>query len=861
MVDMTFEETAGSSGRSRKGDYGLLQRAEITCNYLHSNSTTHEFLFGAMAEMVDNARDAEASRMNIFSVDGDFRGGYILCFLDNGHGMSPSDLANVMKFGKSTKRNAAHIGRYGNGLKSGTMRIGRDMIILTKQAATMSCLLLSRTFHEEEKIEEVIIPLPSWRNDNMEVILSNAQRYQTEMDIIFRYSPFKSQEILEQHFKKIHGSSGTLVMVYNLMLMDDGESELDITSDPRDILMRGVHRDLSTPPERVSFRTYLAILYLKPHMRLYLQHQKVITKRLDHDLYRPCMYKFESCRFRAQAEKETKQKSKEVKLAEEKARELESQARELERKLDFDMGQNARAQVRQAQVAASEQQCELQYLRNELQQYLGNLRRPKQLCFVLGLNVERRHHDGACIYTSGRLIRMYDHLGPQSTLGRGCGGVVAVVDVPCMVLEPTHNKQGFTDSTEVALLLRALAEHVVHYRMMLGIAGNDVSKFWARFGYLSWGNWVQVPSSEPQYRRCRAIEVPINVQCDTCLKWRSLPFCSKGLHNPFPEVWVCSMNPDPRDNRCEAMEQDPHIPLQIIKKKATRKSGGSSHTCRDSPSTSCDSTARGKKRRITTRSEKASVAIIISSSSETEQGGEESDTPSEPKRRSQQSKERNETTRREAGESRDADVVTGISDLFRNCLGFLWFPEYHISLDNIRTMSVEELNAFPLAQLLQMYQEKMFQVMEQVVVQNQRHLEEQLCCFREKVRVLRSVIGKDENPGDNTDAGTDAFFARLVTTYAQMAESRRSTNDAGGEGDTGGWGEAHAQEGPRTVLFTDHEEEGQENDAGSPLSLGLQDRPTVDMQTLQDVTMDVPVAEYKVVEVPLEEIDPLPLHD
>ncbi|XP_078473175.1 ATPase MORC2-like isoform X1 [Lampetra planeri] len=840
MADMTFDETAGSSGsgRSGKGDYGLLQRAEITCNYLHSNSTTHEFLFGAMAEMVDNARDAEASRMNIFSVDGDFRGGYILCFLDNGHGMSPSDLANVMKFGKSTKRTTAHIGRYGNGLKSGTMRIGRDMIILTKQAATMSCLLLSRAFHEEEKIEEVIIPLPSWRNNDMEVIFSNAQRYQTEMDIIFRYSPFKSQEILEQQFKKIHGSSGTLVMVYNLMLMDDGESELDITSDPQDILMRGVQRDLSTPPERVSFRAYLATLYLKPRMRLYLQHQKVITKRLDHDLYRPCMYKFESCRFRAQAEKETKQKSQEVKLAEEKARELESQARELERKLDFDMGQNARSQVRQAQVAASEQQCELQHLRNELQQYLGNLRRPKQLCFVLGLNVERRHHDGACIYTSGRLIRMYDHLGPRSTSGRGCGGVVAVVDLPCMVLEPTHNKQGFTDSTEVTLLLRALAEHVEHYRRMLGIAGNDVSKFWARFGYLSRGDWVQVPSSEPQYRRCRAIEVPTNVQCDTCLKWRSLPFCSEDLHNPFPEVWVCSMNPDPRDNRCEAVEQDPHIPLQIMKQKAARSSGGSSHACRDSPSTSCGSTARGKKRRITTRNEEASVTVIISSSSETEQGGgEESDTSSDPKRRCQQSKERNKTTRTEAGVSRDADVVTGISDLFRNCLEFLWFPEYHISLDNIRTMSVEELNAFPLVQLLQMYQERMFQIMDQVVVQNQQHLEEQLCCFREKVRVLRSVMVKDENPVDNTDAGTDAFFARLVATCAQTAESKRSSDDAGGQDDTGGGGEAHAQEGPRTVLFADYEEEGQENDAASPLSLGPQDRPTVDVQTLQDVTM------------------------
>jgi len=34
---------------------------------LHTNSTTHEFLFGALAELVDNSRDAGATKMNIYT--------------------------------------------------------------------------------------------------------------------------------------------------------------------------------------------------------------------------------------------------------------------------------------------------------------------------------------------------------------------------------------------------------------------------------------------------------------------------------------------------------------------------------------------------------------------------------------------------------------------------------------------------------------------------------------------------------------------------------------------------------------------------------------------------------------------------
>jgi hypothetical protein len=38
--------------------YSLLAKASLTVEYLDTNSTTHEFLFGALAELVDNARFA-----------------------------------------------------------------------------------------------------------------------------------------------------------------------------------------------------------------------------------------------------------------------------------------------------------------------------------------------------------------------------------------------------------------------------------------------------------------------------------------------------------------------------------------------------------------------------------------------------------------------------------------------------------------------------------------------------------------------------------------------------------------------------------------------------------------------------------
>lgn len=40
-------------------------------------------------------------------------------------------------------------------LSRGSMRIGKDFVLFTKKDNTLSCLFLSRTFHEEEGLDEV----------------------------------------------------------------------------------------------------------------------------------------------------------------------------------------------------------------------------------------------------------------------------------------------------------------------------------------------------------------------------------------------------------------------------------------------------------------------------------------------------------------------------------------------------------------------------------------------------------------------------------------------------------------------------------------------------------------------------------
>ena len=58
------------------------------------------------------------------------------------------------------------IGHYGNGFKSGSMRLGKDAIIFTKSKTTMSVGFLSQTFLEAINAETVLVPIVTWHKDS-----------------------------------------------------------------------------------------------------------------------------------------------------------------------------------------------------------------------------------------------------------------------------------------------------------------------------------------------------------------------------------------------------------------------------------------------------------------------------------------------------------------------------------------------------------------------------------------------------------------------------------------------------------------------------------------------------------------------
>ncbi|XP_008105991.2 MORC family CW-type zinc finger protein 1 isoform X8 [Anolis carolinensis] len=530
--------------------YLSLCRAELCLEFLHANSTTHDFLFGAIAELIDNSRDAGATRLDILTVDNDnLQGGFMLCFLDDGCGMTPWEATDLIYFGRSSKRfNPTMIGHYGNGLKSGSMRLGKDFILFTKKENTMTCLLFSQTFCEMESLNEVIVPIPSWSSQTRNPMADDAEKFATQLSIIYKYSPFKNEAELMKQFDAIYGETGTLLVIYNLKLTITGETELDIQTDEEDVLITGATENL---PEQWSLRAYTAILYFDPRMRIFIQAKKVETKRLPYCFYRPRMYPYMSSTFKQVSVDELEKTKMEVKAAEEAVKEAKCT---LKYSQDSLFQEDSELKLQHAQ--ANEKR-----MREKLEDKLRNLKRPKKLYLIFGINIQNRSQDGMLIYSNNRLIRLFEKVGPQKDVESYFGaGAVGIVDVPLDVMEPTHNKQAFANVKEYNHLLKAMGNCLVQYWKDMGISQKGESLFWTDFGYLS-DNWCERPSNIIQYKRRRAVEIPEIVQCDICLKWRLLSHDTDTNYEGHHDIWNCANSPNPLEKTCDVPEHLPSIPM------------------------------------------------------------------------------------------------------------------------------------------------------------------------------------------------------------------------------------------------------------------------------------------------------------
>ncbi|XP_052482392.1 protein MICRORCHIDIA 6 isoform X3 [Gossypium raimondii] len=234
---------------------------------------------------------------------------------DDGGGMDPEAMRRCMSFGFSDKKSKSAIGQYGNGFKTSSMRLGADVIVFSRhlddRSLTQSIGLLSYSFLTRTCHDRIVVPMVDYElnlSSGTLDVLHGREHFASNLSVLLKWSPFSTEAELLKQFDDI-GSHGTKIIIYNLWLNNDGNSELDFDSDEKDICISGDTKKVDTIPawkavnEQLiarryhhSLRVYLSILYLRipETFRIILrgeivEHHNIADdlKYIEYILYKP----------------------------------------------------------------------------------------------------------------------------------------------------------------------------------------------------------------------------------------------------------------------------------------------------------------------------------------------------------------------------------------------------------------------------------------------------------------------------------------------------------------------------------------------------------------------------------------------
>ncbi|XP_035245807.1 MORC family CW-type zinc finger protein 3-like isoform X2 [Anguilla anguilla] len=278
----------------------------VNPQYLHANSTSHTWAFSAIAELIDNACDPDVGAKQIWIDWTKIKDFDCLTFTDNGAGMDFDEMHKMLSFGFSDKQalgGRAQVGLYGNGFKSGSMFLGKDAIVFSKNPYSMIVGLLSQTYLADIQAQNVVVPIVTFRK-NEENKFSAIPQHRESLKAILEHSLFQTEEQLLSELKIIKGITGTRIIIWNLRSTSSGQIEFEFKEDIADIQIpyvdstdeqrRPIRRPAWVAEFEFSLRAYCSILYLKPSMQILIKGKKMktqlVAKSLAHtvkDRYTP----------------------------------------------------------------------------------------------------------------------------------------------------------------------------------------------------------------------------------------------------------------------------------------------------------------------------------------------------------------------------------------------------------------------------------------------------------------------------------------------------------------------------------------------------------------------------------------------
>ncbi|KAK1432479.1 hypothetical protein QVD17_09376 [Tagetes erecta] len=307
-----MHETRVETSRSVCSASGLNgPRKNYVCahpSYLKTLGQTHsDWIFGAIAEFVDNSRDAKATMLDI-SVDMIYwslvgKEIPMLAIVDDGHGMSHEDIIKMVSFGRKQPdaNDPNYIGRYGVGFKTGTMRLGKDALVLTQTTNSRSIAFLSQSLNEGNDNIEIPIVTYSRKGQYMEVDKNIQTEASSENNLkaIMEFSPFNEYFIGEKAGLFQRQGTGTQIYIWNLdewgstytLEWIDGMSG-GSSFHQGDIYIRSrrprsrLGQMTQQVPLDYSLRSYLEVIFQDPRMKINVQGSLVKSRPLAKFLHK-----------------------------------------------------------------------------------------------------------------------------------------------------------------------------------------------------------------------------------------------------------------------------------------------------------------------------------------------------------------------------------------------------------------------------------------------------------------------------------------------------------------------------------------------------------------------------------------------
>ncbi|KAJ8427565.1 hypothetical protein Cgig2_006636 [Carnegiea gigantea] len=274
-------------------------------SYLKTLGQAHSgWIFGAIAELVDNSRDANASRLDVrIETIYDKRAGCeipMLSVIDDGDGMNHQQILRMISFGhrQPDQDDRDRIGRFGVGFKTGAMRLGRDALVLTQTTESRSIAFLSQSLNEGK--DNVEIPIVSYHRQSQCMEFDGTVQSEAlavrNLRAIKEFSPF-NEYLIGEKSALFKDDTGTQIYIWN---MDKWGSDYSLewqagisgssSFHHGDILIRS-RRVRSRPgqtsrkvPLDYSLRSYLEVIFLEPRMKIYVQGSPVKSRPLAKSL-------------------------------------------------------------------------------------------------------------------------------------------------------------------------------------------------------------------------------------------------------------------------------------------------------------------------------------------------------------------------------------------------------------------------------------------------------------------------------------------------------------------------------------------------------------------------------------------------